>query len=204
VPEILRELCRIRSGRLKASGESFLTHLLRLGHRAVFDNDGVLVVMTENRPTKRWNLLYAAAMGGGISLIGIFQSLINDQSSLRWTLKYGNPAEAGGMLGAVFFFPLIFVVGAFVRNSWHNVRDDGYGRWHSVLRFAFFFILCTVWCLGVVFAASLSYPYESVLAYFLSVVAQLLGFVAGGWVLAWLTGLLRTQRQPSPVQLSSG
>jgi hypothetical protein len=179
-----------------------LTHSLCLGHRLVLDNDGVLTVMTENRPTKRWNLLYAAAIGGGISMVGVLQWLNNGQSHIWWMLKYGDPAETGGRFGAIFFFPLIFVVGALLRNCWHDLRDEGYGRWRSVFRFALFFVLCATWCLGVAFAVSLTYPYESVLAYFLSLVAQLLGFAAGGWVLARLTGLLRGQRQPSPVQLS--
>jgi hypothetical protein len=161
--------------------------------------------MIDNRPTKRWGLLQAAAIGGGLSIAGLLLSLNNGQGYSRWMwmLEYGDPAETAGRIGAIFFFPLIFVVGAFVRNCWHDLRDDGYGRWHSVLRFALFFVLCTTWCLGVAFTVSLSYPYESVLAYFLSLIAQVFGFFAGGWVLAWLTGLLRTERQPTPVQLSS-
>jgi hypothetical protein len=166
--------------------------------------------MIDNRPAKRWGLLQAAAIGGGLSLAGLVLSLTGEgYSRWMWMLNYGNPAETAGRIAAIFAFPLFFVVGAFVRNCWHNVRDEGYGRWHSVLRFALFFVLCTAWCLGVVFAVSLcfpyiaislSLPYESVLPHFLSWAAQVLGFFAGGWVLAWLTGLLRTQRQPSPVQ----
>jgi hypothetical protein len=169
--------------------------------------------MIGNRPTKRWGLLQAAVIGGGISLAGLALSLNNEgYTRWMWMLEYGNPAETAGRIAAIFAFPLVFVAGAFIRNCWHNVRDDGYGRWHTVLRFALFFVLCTAWCLGVVFvvshsfpyiAVSLSLPYESVFSHFLSWAAQVLGFFLGGWLLAWLMGLLRTPRQPSPVQLSS-
>jgi len=120
-----------------------------------------------------------------------------------WMLEHGDPAEtAGRIAGSTIAFPLIFVVGAFVRNCWHNLRDGGYGRWHSVLRLALFFILCTTWCLSVVFAVSLSFPAfpaESILAHLLLLVAQVLGFFAGGWFSARLTGLLRIRSQLSRV-----
>jgi hypothetical protein len=158
--------------------------------------------MIDNRPTGRWSLLQAAAIGGGLSIAGLLVSLNNGQGYSRWMwmLEYGDPAEtAGRIAGSTFGFPLIFVVGAFVRNCWHNLRDGGYGRWHSVLRLALFVVLCTTWCLGVAFAASLSFPAESVLAHFLLWAAQVLGFFAGGWVLARLMGLLRIRCQPSSV-----
>jgi hypothetical protein len=158
--------------------------------------------MIDNRPTKRWSLLQAAAIGGGLSIAGVVMALTDDQryASWMWMLEYGDPAEtAGRIAGATLAFPLIFVVGAFVRNCWHNLREGGYGRWHSVLRFALFFVLCIAWCLGVAFAVSLSFPVRSIPAHLLSLAAQVLGFFAGGWVLARVMGLLRIRSQLSRV-----
>jgi len=53
-----------------------------------------------------------------------------------------------------------------------------------------------------VFAVSLSFPAlpaESILAHLLLLVAQVLGFFAGGWFSARLTGLLRIRSQLSRV-----
>src|SRR5262249_41421565 len=152
----------------------------------------------ENRTTKRWSLWIAAAIGGGCSILGALPSLTNPESYFRWTLKYGNPAEATGMIvGAIFAFPLIAIIVAFIRNCWRDLRNAGYRWWHIVLRLALFFVLWAALCFGLTFVVAVYFVHQ----YILLGIAQVLGLYGGAWVSAWLTGLLKARSLPPRVEL---